>query len=426
VAGASEQVFVARQPIFSPTQRVAGYELLFRAHASSTTATFDDGTRATGDLLQHSLLAIGLDALTGGKSGFVNFPRPALLQETTAALPKQVVIEVLEDVGADDEVVAACEQLRGQGFRIALDDYCFEPWRDPLLSVASVVKVDLERVDLGSPLVRAQLQDLRRCGVQTLAEKVETHAQFEQSRALGFELFQGYFWGRPEVVAGRRLPPSARAYFKLVAALNSDRCNLERAKEIVKSDPALSQALLRYVNSGLFRWVSRVQSVHRAMAILGHEEMRRWAAMLALITAFDGLSPELVAHAVTRGRLCELLAPHIAAEARATDLFFAGLFSLADRMMGVPIEEALQAVPLDALSRDAILYPDSPFGALLGCAVAYQEGEWDRYIVLAETCGLPTHVGAEQYIEAVAWTDGLLGHGSASDEHAAQNDAAVS
>src|SRR4029077_12720059 len=99
--------------------------------------------------------------------------------------------------------------------------------------------------------------------------------------------------------------------------------NLDAAKEIVKSDPALSQALLRYINSGLFRWNSRIESVHRAIVILGRDEMRRWAAMLALITAFDGLAPELIAHAVVRGRFCELLAPAVHGPDCTNDLFFA-------------------------------------------------------------------------------------------------------
>src|SRR5439155_16164485 len=137
-----------------------------REHAASTRAAFGEGTRATSDVLEHSLLAIGLDALTGGKPGFVNFPRAALLHEMTAALPRQVVIEVLEDVGADEEVLDACRLLRRRGFRIALDDYSFEPARDHLLAVADIVKVDLSLVALDDHALPGRLAALRRRGVQ--------------------------------------------------------------------------------------------------------------------------------------------------------------------------------------------------------------------------------------------------------------------
>ena len=88
----------------------------------------------TAEVLTRSLLTIGLDELTGGKPSFVNFPREALFHEMAGQLPPQLVIEVLEDVGADEDVIAACADLRRRGFRIALDDYCFEPEREPLLA----------------------------------------------------------------------------------------------------------------------------------------------------------------------------------------------------------------------------------------------------------------------------------------------------
>ena len=407
---AAGQVFVARQPILTASQRVAAYELLFRQHSTAGGAVIDVPLQATAEALTRSLLTIGLDELTGGRPSFVNFPREALFHEMASQLPPQLVIEVLEDVGADDDVVAACADLRRRGFRIALDDYCFEPEREPLLAVADVIKIDLTLVDLNAPETADRLRALRRRGVQLLAEKVELPSEFERAKALGFELFQGYFWGRPEVVAGRQLPPSARTYLRLVNELGRAEFDIANAKELVKSDPALSQALLRYINSAQFRWMSPIDSVHRAMAMLGRDEMRRWAAMLALITTFDGLSPEVVTTAVARGRFCELLAPTVGAEQHANDLFFAGLFSMADLMMGVPIEDALRSIPMDEVSRQAILAPESEFGRVLGAATAYQRADWPEYVDLAARAGIDAGRGADAYLEAVRWTDHLL-HG---------------
>ena len=59
-------VFVARQPIFDRTDRLAGYELLYRNTATSTVA---DGAAADAmctDTVIHSFLDIGLDELTDG------------------------------------------------------------------------------------------------------------------------------------------------------------------------------------------------------------------------------------------------------------------------------------------------------------------------------------------------------------------------
>jgi c-di-GMP-related signal transduction protein len=135
--------------------------------------------------------------------------------------------------------------------------------------------------------------------LRLLAEKVETPQQFEHTHALGFELFRGYFWGRPEIVSGRHQLPSAAKYLRLVNELGHAEFDRDSAKEFVKHDQPLSQALLRYINSAQFRWVPEVEPVHRAMAMLGHDEMVRSWVMLPLITTFDGLSPKPV---TTAGR----------------------------------------------------------------------------------------------------------------------------
>ena len=46
-------------------------------------------------------------------------------------------------------------------------------------------------------LVRAVVQMAAALGLQTVAEGVETAAQYEALRALGCELAQGYLFGRP-------------------------------------------------------------------------------------------------------------------------------------------------------------------------------------------------------------------------------------
>ena len=55
----------------------------------------------------------------------------------------EVMIELLESVEPDDEVVRACERLVSQGYALALDDFVNRPAYEPLLQLASVVKIDV-------------------------------------------------------------------------------------------------------------------------------------------------------------------------------------------------------------------------------------------------------------------------------------------
>src|SRR5712691_2056059 len=91
-------VFVARQPIFTRSKAVYGYELLYRSGRSQV-YDGDHPGRATMSVIDNGLLVFGLEELTAGKKAFINFPRDLLVEDYASLLPhEKVVVEVLEDV----------------------------------------------------------------------------------------------------------------------------------------------------------------------------------------------------------------------------------------------------------------------------------------------------------------------------------------
>src|ERR1039458_3903261 len=122
MAEASMELLVARQPIFDAQMRVFGYEMLFR---SSSLNEFDgtEGNTATARVISAVFGSAETDQLTGRKNTFINFPRKMLLEATASILPpQQTVAEILENVGADEDLLDACRALRDRGYRLGLDD----------------------------------------------------------------------------------------------------------------------------------------------------------------------------------------------------------------------------------------------------------------------------------------------------------------
>ena len=402
-------VFVARQPIFSRRQGVYGYELLFRDGLENAFRG-GDGNRATASVIETGLLNIGLEQLTGGKPAFINFTRDLLLADEVLLLPRRaVVIEILEDIEPTPDVVEACEELVRRGFTLALDDYVLGSGFDPLLELAKIVKFEFPAIRGGDrEAFEEQVRRLRLRGTKLLAEKVETREEFDEAVERGFHLFQGYFWGRPETVTGKKIETSPRAYLELLEQVNHRDMSVTHVKDVVKADPALSLSLLRYINSGLFRWMSRVDSIHRAVVLLGPDEIRRWVSFMAVTTAVGDDRPrELILTAVTRGRFCEILAPAFNLGERALDLFFTGLFSLADVMLGLRIEDAVEHIPLSADARHALLADGGPFAEVLQLAIAYERGDWSAFSSRARERGLDEREAPRLYREAVEWANTL-------------------
>ena len=118
------------------------------------------------------------------------------------------------------------------GYKLALDDLMPRPEMQPLIDIASYVKVDFRLQD-GEK--RRKIHKMVR-GTQAalLAEKVEDQEQFNVARAEGYEYFQGYFFGKPTVTANREIAQPDN-YLRLLVALTRDPLNLREVTEIVKS-----------------------------------------------------------------------------------------------------------------------------------------------------------------------------------------------
>ena len=190
-------VGVARQPIFDRSGKIVGYELLHRP------MPIRDADAATANVIVRSVVDIGLEQLVGAHPAYINVTREFLLDFRPLRIaPGQFVLELLENQTIDDALLEVMQELTAAGFRIALDDFRFADGWESLIELAGTVKLDIRELT-GDALVDtfARLGDH---DVTLLAEKVETRAEYELCRALGFDAFQGYFFARPELVSTDR------------------------------------------------------------------------------------------------------------------------------------------------------------------------------------------------------------------------------
>ena len=89
---ASLDLFVARQPIFNLGGGVEGYELLYRRGAQSVAADGASTRQMSVDVIIQSLLEIGLERITLGRTAWLNFSRDMLISDFHDLLDKQTVI----------------------------------------------------------------------------------------------------------------------------------------------------------------------------------------------------------------------------------------------------------------------------------------------------------------------------------------------
>jgi EAL and modified HD-GYP domain-containing signal transduction protein len=136
--------------------------------------------------------------------------------------------------------------------------------------------------------------------------------------------------------------------------------------------------------------------VREALALLGTRAVRRWATVVAL-SAVPDAPDQLVALALLRARMCELLGGGSSEEDRDR-LFTVGLFSVADALLDAPMEKILAGLPFSEDMTSALLRYEGRKGRILATTLRYEQGHFP------EIDGDPIEL-AQAYLAALKWAD---------------------
>jgi len=405
----ANNLFLGRQPILDRKGNLVAFELLFRS-SQSNGARFQDDLLATATVINHAFSELGVEAVLGHFTGYINLSASLLMSEVIELLPRErVVLEVLETVEINDSLVARLRELRASGFRLALDDFAGDTARyAPILDLIDVVKVEIPGHS-HAELVATTAQ-LRNWPVRLLAEKVDTRDQVDRCMDLGYELFQGYYFARPTVLEGKRLSHTESAIMHLIGLVVSD-AETVAIEQIFKHNPDLSINLLRLVNSVSVGARNRINSLKEAIAVLGRSQLQRWLQLLMFATASspDAQFPSpLLMLAATRGKLMELLAGVTGNARDGDEAFLAGILSLVTALLGRPIEEILASLAVPESVRSAVLKREGRLGELLSLVEQVELADVtgiERQ--LAKIRGLDPMLINEAYVGAIEWANSI-------------------
>lgn len=368
--------FLGRQPILNRKHTIAAYELLFRRSSGNSADVLDD-LHATSSVIINAFSDMNLEAVLAGKPGFINVSEELLMSDLIEFLPKHmVVLELLESIRITPEIVARCIALKKAGFSLALDDVLdFSDSYIPLLQHAvSIVKFDLKLI--AADQWPAVIAPFRNFPVKLLAEKVDSQADADTCMQLGFDLFQGYYYAKPVILASKRADPNKLSLLRLLGLIIGD-ADTAQIETIFRTNPNLTYSLLRLVNSAACGLPTPIHSVHQAIVILGRKQLMRWLQLL-LFASHDQQSEypsplmQLAAH---RGRFMELLAREIP-DCNTDEAFMAGILSLLDSLMGIPLGDILQELNLDTKVKNALIDQTGELGTLLKLIKSLEQADF--------------------------------------------------
>ena len=397
--------YIARQPIFSASKETIGYELLFRDGEANAFPNIDADEATSKLLMQHHLM-LGVEKITANKLAFINFSEETLLHQfPTSIKPESMVIEVLETVPASEALLLTLKALHAQGYKLALDDHDFDEKWDKFLPYITYLKVDIQQFNLMQ--ISRYLRRIAQYPLTLLAERVETAEQFEQLKLLGFSLFQGYWFARPEMLKHKQIAGNKANLLALMAEASGKQLDFDKLANICQQDLGLSYKLLRFINSAGASHSKPITSLKHAMVYMGEAELKKFIALLALANLQGDAPDELVRQSLVRAKFCDLLANQQQLSLNPPSAFLTGLFSNVHLIVEQPQAELLAQLPLLAEVKDALLQRSGKLGHFLKLTEAFEQADWPLTDKL--TAAMPQGAQlADVYLHAASWAEQIL------------------
>jgi len=401
-------IFVARQPIFNRKKEVIAYELLYRDNLENNSANIIDDNLATSKVLDNSFFSIGFEGLVDNKRAFINFNGELIKKGIPEMFDKEIlVVEMLEDIVPDKIFIQKCLELKKKGYLLALDDYVFGYKYKSLVELADIIKVDFM---LNSPEKRALIaKKYKTKNKKLLAEKVETHEEFELALKAGYDYYQGYFFSKPKIVKGKTIVGLDINYLRIMNEINKMDPDYNKISEIFETDISLSYRLLKLVNKFVIGG-NQIKSIKHALVMLGLKEIERWITLLMIRNLNADKPNELFKVAIFRAKLAENIAINTRYLNRKNEISMMGMFSLIDTLLDRPLETLLNDLPLASDIKLAMIGTENEMRNLYNLIIDYEKGSWDEVKVLASKVGIVHEKLPKCYLNAIEWANNITSY----------------
>ncbi|MDE3271971.1 EAL and HDOD domain-containing protein [Pseudoalteromonas sp. G4] len=367
--------FIARQAILDASKQIFAYELLYRDSDNNAFPVGVTDEQATGRVFFNSLILVGKDKLVANHCAFINLSDTTLLQEIPRLItPDNLVLEIVERSQNIEELLEIVKSLRKQHYKFALDDYDKDPRWEPLLPHMSYVKLELEQPIIKTTTLVKKLKRLYP-KLKIVVERIETYDEFKYLQGAGVDLFQGFFFAKPEMLTHGNVEPSKLVVFDLLKSTTEPNLNFKEIESKIAKDLSLTARVLKLVNarSGLDK--QEMKSISQAVVYLGEDTLRQFIRVLALSDLGIDKPSELTKFGLMRARFMSLfLAP--GGIEMAEEGYLIGLMSILGAVLDMDLNTVISEFSLDSNSSGALLNYEGLLGGALKIAIAIEENNW--------------------------------------------------
>lgn len=391
--------YIVREPLLNAKQKVLGYRFKWQDDAANDALSLAQ-TIAGGlhDAQNNWLFADQLIFLKAS---------PALLaSEALRHLPPaNTVLRLTGAALTQPGIVEQATALRKDGYGISLTDGFAAVQDKSLLGLASHIEIRFAATEVAA---LAKLYGLvKQRATRIIAKDIASWEDYDACAALGVDTLVGKLHLTPrENNRPKGLNAEQATILQLMQMVqaNADVWQLEL---VLKRNPTMAYQLFRHINTAGIGQRAEVHSLRHAVALLGYDPLYRWLCLLLASASTPGYSPVLMHTALVRGHLAELLGAATLTVRESESLFVAGMFSLLDRLTGMPMDALIDKIGLADNVKQAIVSRQGRLGDYLALAEAC-EVNGSLAASLAKALRIAPHSVNKRHLTALAWANKVM------------------
>lgn len=409
LASSPARAIVCREAVLGKNRRVAGYTLSLgykinpRVRASSVSIQ-----RLCDKVLVRNLHEMGIQRLLASRLAFIDVSASSLEMPFLEEPQPQGIVYV---VGTNPQLVAnsasslaGLARLRALGYRTGLRaDVVETPGMAPFLELADFLFIDIGNSDI--PVISDQMDAALRVApaIRFVATNLQTLEEYKFCVGLPFAYYQGRFITSRETLDAPKMDARRIKILELLNKLRSD-AETSELTALIKQNLALSYKLLRFINSPGMGLTHKVATLEQALMMLGGQKFYRWLTLLLFTSGEStGLDWALMENALVRARLAELCAQGALSADERDELFVAGMFSLLDVVLSMPMEDVLKQVSLPSGVGEVLLHQAGKYAPYLDLAIACEQPDNEDVAALAQAIGLDIWRVSGFHLDAMLW-----------------------
>jgi EAL and modified HD-GYP domain-containing signal transduction protein len=392
---------MARQPILDLEMNIYGYELLYRSQ--QLIMDEKDGDVATLSVINNTFMTMGFEEVIDQGLAFLNFTSDLLKNDVPLVFNREaIIIEILEDIKPEDSLMNKIKEFKEKGYIFAIDDYDSTYRYDEFLNLVDIVKVDFKKTN---QYEREDItRKLRKYNLTLLAEKIETNDEFIEAKRLGYDLFQGFFFQKPQILKNREIKALNTNHMEAINELAKPEPDYKALTEIIKRDVAMTYKFMKLVNSVAFYSRSKIESINDALVRLGFREINKYVFLLMFKHLAVGSPDVLINNALIRAKFSEGLAKKSKFRNKCDDFFLLGMFSMIDVILSIPKEEALREIPIShGLKRALIGAESNEYSEMMDLIINHERGNFESVNDYLIEFDISIGTMNNEYFNAIQW-----------------------